>query len=205
MTAYANFISDFPQRCLDVLNFSAHQAKLRNRDVTLLLMAASTSLVIPFERLKLDTDHSAHPIEDNKRFPHAAKRLHELRRSQFVGSCLCPDGAASWCFSGEIQSIEGDVETWIPNSLQALSGDMLVTSMLTLLRNALAHGNIYTRGNPMIADLVFLQVKYIGKGCNRRHSGFEMLTVSPADFREFVQRWIVFLRDAHVMELQRVA
>lgn len=64
MTAYTNFIQDFPQRSLEILTTKYEWAKAKNRDVPLLISIAFTSLVVPFERLR--RQGSEHPSADRK-------------------------------------------------------------------------------------------------------------------------------------------
>lgn len=191
MTAYTDFTRDFPKRCLDVLDKASAGAAANGREITLLYMAASASLLVPFERLKPDTENSAHPFGENKRYGLAAGRLKELLDKKFVGSDLCPESSHSWQLAKDVQSVEGDVDSWLPNiKLKSLSANKQVASTLKLIRNALAHGSIYTTGNP-IEELVF--VKEV-QGTDRQRVGFEVLQVSHGDFTLFVRKWIAFLQ-----------
>jgi hypothetical protein len=60
------------------------------------------------------------------------------------------------------------------------------TSLLKLMRNALAHGNIFTAGDD-ISQLVFLSKPHPGA------QAFDVLAVSPEDFRVFLVNWFQFI------------
>lgn len=62
------------------------------------------------------------------------------------------------------------------------------------IRNALAHGNIFTRGNPEIEQIILLSERAVGT------NKFNFLAVAPADFRLFLKNWLEFLRDLDLPE-----
>ena len=61
-------------------------------------------------------------------------------------------------------------------------------NVLTQLRNALAHGNVFTRGGASIDLLLF--VSEVSQGSNE----FAYLAVAPGDFRKFLRHWLAFLK-----------
>jgi hypothetical protein len=90
------------------------------------------------------------------------------------------------------------LDGWFPpKSLKSISQDKVVSSMLALIRNALAHGNIFSSGSP-IDRLIFVQKR-------DANSTFEVLSVSPSDFGDFVRGWVKFLSDSNMPELYLVA
>ena len=206
MSAYTNFTSDFPSRCLELLDIAHGVASVNGRETTLLLMAASASLLVPFERLKPDTQHHAHPFRDNARFADAAEKLQDLLTEKFVGSVLCPSTAASWQLAKDVLSVDGDVDSWLPKAtLKPLSKDRIVSTILTLVRNALAHGNIYTTGDP-IKVLIFVKevtIQQVDK--SRKRVGFEVISVNHEDFCSFIRAWVTFLNQSNAWELRLVA
>lgn len=54
MTAYKNFVQDFPTRCKDVLELAESRTNHQVREVTLLLVVASAAIIVPYERLRKD-------------------------------------------------------------------------------------------------------------------------------------------------------
>ena len=187
MTAINNFTIDFPNRCIEVLDAATGAATLCNRDVTLLLMTAFACFVVPFERL-----NGKHPFQDNQRFPKVAGKFQDLSSEKFVGSELCPNLINTWRFAKNVPVVRDGIDKWYPKlNLKKISNERHVKSTLEVLRNALAHGSIYTNGSP-ISELIFVQ----------RHSlesvGFDVIAVGPEDFEKFVRSWVKFLNESGV-------
>jgi len=191
MSAYTNFVSDFPERCNDILKSFVERAHGRNLEVTLMLSVASTGFVIPFERLRFK-DESAHPSRDRERFREAARKLDETRELCFLDSALWGASPGSWVFAREVEDEQRELDSWPElQTPKSLTKKKKTESTLKHLRNALAHGNIFTRGDP-IDRLVFLS-----KPCEESPK-FDMLAVSPDDFYTFLQKWFSFLSSLHM-------
>lgn len=204
MTAYRNITNDFPRRCMDVLD--ALRPELHEmRGVTALLMVAMSGFVVPFERLRISSEGQGHPFGDHLRFPDAAEALSELMQQKFVGSRLCQSSIHTWCLVKKYPKPAKDLDEWIPVAgLKPISANS-VSFVLKLLRNALAHGNIHTKNDP-ISDLVFVQEHYSGQDDERtKPSTYDVLTVSVADFERFVRAWVQFTRDHNVWDLRLAA
>lgn len=184
MTAYRNFIQDFPSRCLDVLELADKPTRLKDREVTMLIMAATSGFVIPFERLR--TDRAAHPSGDSKRYRDASLRLTALMNETFL-SALAPS-ATSWKFMPYCESIAGDPDSWAAN-LPKMTEGRTVKRIVKAIRNSLAHGSIFTRGDPIS------QIVLASKCPEEEGPGFSIVSVSPSDFRIFLTAWFQFLKD----------
>ena len=208
MTAYKNFISDFPRRCIDILDLAKAGSRASGRDVTLVIMVASASLVIPLERLRIKASGDAHPIGDLERFPDSAQQLQGLLKSPFVGSKIGPPAdQKSWKLAQRLTNIEGDAEQWMARAqLKPVSGEKTVKAILELMRNALAHGNLFTIGDP-IASLVFVNFhwKNLPKGAPAEWVNFDALQVPPADLDELLCKWVEFLHQSNFLRLKLAA
>jgi len=148
-------------------------------------MTASASFLVPYERLRSDENRMRHPSGDRERFKNLADRLDELTAEKFCGSKLCPSLDNSWKVAKGVPRVDGDLDSWFPpQSLKPFSKDKKVSSTLTLIRNALAHGNLFTTGNP-IENLIFVT----GTGENF-DSSYEVLSVRPEDFYIFICSWV---------------
>jgi hypothetical protein len=188
MSQYADFVQDFPKRCHDILSFSQGQSVAKGREVTLSLMVASSAFLVPFERLR-SGGRNEHPAKDHNKFPEAANKLNQLFERKFVGSEVWPYDVSSWT-SGKLASIEGEVDGWAElRKPKAISPDKQVRSVLGILRNALAHGNIYTKGGSIIEALIFVSA-IEGDG---KYIGYRYTQVSPVDFRRLLLCWFKFL------------
>jgi hypothetical protein len=189
MTAYKNFIDDFPCRCRDILNMAKRPALHRGREVTLTLMVPSAGLVVPYERLKPDIGWGDHPSGDHNTFADAAGKLESLLRQPFMFSRLCSEGNSTWRV-GKLLSVTGDPDSW--KGLQKsrpVSKDKTVGGILSVIRNALAHGNIWTLQDPIEAIIFVKRVLNDDKVV--RH--FDFLSVTPHALQHFLEAWFDFL------------
>jgi hypothetical protein len=189
MTAYKNFIDDFPCRCRDILNIAKRPALSRGRKVTLTLMVASAGLIVPYERLKPDIAWGDHPSGDRNTFADAAAKLESLLGQPFMSSCLCTEAYPTWGV-GKLLSVTGDPDSW--EGLQRrrpMSKDKTVGGVLSLIRNALAHGNIWTQGNTIEA-IIFVKRVFNNDNVVRH---FDFLSVAPYEFQHFLDGWFDFL------------
>lgn len=154
MTEYRNFIKDFPRRCRDILDVAGKPAFLRGREVTLTIMVASAGFVVPYEGLKSD-----HPSEDSKRFVDAAEKLKLLLDQPFMSSVLANKMNSKWHY-GKVDSVNGDPDSWDGlRKRKPLSDGNKVSTTLNVIRNGLAHGNVFTFGNP-IQEITFIKKKF---------------------------------------------
>jgi hypothetical protein len=200
MSNYKNLVSDFPARCADLLGDFERTARLRKREVTLMLCVAMSSVVIPLERLKGPRSTSkgedpGHPSRDWERFDQARSRLDRLFEQPFRGSPLWPNiASSSWSFD-ELSDVSNGPDSWAElGKPKPLGPDRRARTVLLHIRNALAHGNIFTRGNPEIEQIILLSERAVGT------SKFNFIAVAPADFRLFLKNWLEFLRDLELPE-----
>ena len=187
MSNYRNFVEDFPKRCDDLLDKLFPRAKAYDREVTLMFSIATAGFVIPFGRLR----EKDHPARDRKRYQEAAAKLDEILNAPFLGSPLWAEQPATWLFAKEVEDEGRELDCWPElTSPQSLPKDAQAKNVLAPLRNGLAHGNIFTRGNP-IDLLVFLSKPY---GAPK----YVMVAVSPFDFHVFLRNWFSFLASLQI-------
>jgi hypothetical protein len=194
MTGYRNFIEDFPRRCRDILDIAGKPALSRGREVTLILMVASTGFVVPYERLKPDSRWGDHPSGDRKRFADAAGRLESLLHQPFMSSRLWTETSSTW-HGGKLDSVTGDPDSWEGlRKRRPISKDKQVGTILNVIRNAFAHGNIWTLRNPIEA-IIFVK-SVINDDEVVPDSSF--VSVAPHEFRKFLENWFDFLNDFRI-------
>ena len=195
MSNYKNFIRDFPVRCGEILAEYQEEAEINGREVTFMLSIAAAALPIPFERLQKSPDGIEHPSGDKENYPRAKSTFDNLCGQKFLGSKLWDKDPECWQ-SGEVEGeiVKNDPpETWAED-VNPASSCLRVKSVLKHLRNALAHGNIFTLPDSMdeIRKIIFLNRIM----CGRKFTGkYSILTVSPADFNDFLINWVNFLKD----------
>ena len=187
MTGYKNFIDDFPRRCRDILNIAKRPALYRGREITLTLMVASAGFVVPYERLT-----PGHPSGDSKRFVGAAEKLQSLLDQAFTSSVLSQQMSSTW-YEGKVGSVNGDPDSWDGlRKRKPFSKDKKVSATLKVIRNGLAHGNIFTFGNPIIQEIIFIKKNFNDVGEVRDYS---FVYLVPQDFSQFLENWFDFLND----------
>ncbi len=199
MSVYRNFICDFPDRCNKILSDYEHRAVFRGVEVTTMLAIASAGLIIPYERLK----KSNHPSSDRACFENAAERFDEFGKKDFLNDYLL--GVNGTWHYGEIPDAVGAVEWWKDGTVPLTDmGEGIITGeeerkketnyFLNCLRNALAHGNVFTPGGGQITDIVFLSK------IEQNRKEYSVIIVSPSDFRKFLIKWLEFVRELEMPE-----
>lgn len=181
MGGYKNFVVDFPSRCIkDILNNFYNAIEANERDVTFLLMAASAAFVIPFERIQ-PKPRKEHPSKDIEKFK-SAMELKSIWEISFLNSELWNNKPMSWEF-GDAEIVDGQL---IPSNTKTLKGQQ-ISEILPRMRNAFAHGNIYTINESIIDKIFFVA------GDTEMSKEYKFISVSPEDFKIFLNNWVTFL------------
>jgi hypothetical protein len=193
MSDFKNFIRDFPQRCLTI--FVQNEGTINNAglEVTFALMVASTGITIPYERLR-PSPKTEHPSGDREKYATAANDLEKLLNCGFLESTMLAGAQDEdkWCF--DILKIpsasEGQFLTTFKD-FKEVTPDVRVATVLLVLRNALAHGNVYTRTDRggQITQLFFVSAGRVRNG----HRKLKYVCASPALFRLFLLNWFNFV------------
>lgn len=188
MSEYNNFIKDYPDRCHELLRLG-FLARMIGRDVTLMLAIASTGINIPYERLKEPRNgRPDHPSNDRAKYTKAKDSFDKLLKEKFCGSVLWEINPGSWNF-GALASIAGDPDVWPELRINnPLPPNMTVEKVLNHLRNAMAHGCIFTQTGSPIKEIIFLSSKTYGS------TDYNYILVSPADFKKFLYNWFEFTK-----------
>lgn len=180
MSNYKNFFQDFPNRCVRLLDLGsvATQADL---DVTLLLAVAWQAIGVPLDRLK-----SSHPSGDAAQFNRAKKALSQILKKKCGTSPLFQDGCGgfdpdAWKF--KVCDPE-EVKSECVGPMGTIE-DEECGMIVRVLRNALAHGNLRTDGNP-IKRLVFVsRVSH-----ENPNLGYNRLECASDTLRRFLKSWV---------------
>lgn len=183
MSEYMNFIQDFPTRCGEILESYQKRATFQGREVTLMLSIASSGFLVPYERIR-----AKHPSGDASRYNKICTEIKSLFNTKFNDSSLLEDASGVWWF-GKLASHNGMPDDWPEmRNLQQVSNKEKTREILYHLRNALAHGNIFTMGKK-IEKIIFLSTK------EQDSPQFYYLAVTPNDFSAFLTNWFKFLGD----------
>ena len=186
MSAYKNLIREFPGRCSDLLK--AYPAgKGTDRDVTQLLAIASAGITIPFERLTKKT--YPYLFDDYANNPNTSIQFDKRLTSKFLHSDLLSAPERWYC--GSLESVKGEPDTWPElRNPRALPNAKTVYDIVRQMANALAHGGILTKGDP-ISQVIFIARK------SRRSEEINYLMVPPDEFLIFLKKWFQFLEELH--------
>ena len=194
---YKNFIEDFPKRCGKILDTYRDQDRKNGQEVTHMLAIASVAVTIPFERLRKPPDGIKHPAHDRERYDRANGEFANLCDQSFLTSCLWVDTKNSWK-TGLVkkEAIRLDPGSWISDS-DHLTETVKVKEVLERIRNALAHGSIFTLPNEKdeIKNIIFLSKDKAG---GNFYGNFKMIVVLTEDFYKFLVKWISFLSDLNI-------
>lgn len=181
MSEYKNFIQDFPTRCGEILESYQKRATFQGREVTLMLSIASAGFLVPFERIK-----ASHPSGDAFRYSNISTEIKALFKTKFNESKLSDGISGAWWY-GKLASHSGMPDDWPEmKDLRPVSNKEKTREILHHLRNALAHGNIFTMGKK-IKKIIFLSTK------EKDSPQFYYLAVTPNDFSTFLTNWFGFL------------
>jgi len=190
MSAYENFVQDFPVRCNTLLEDNWISASINDLEVTLMLATAAAGFVIPYERLRSSSDD--HFARDRvKSFATAIWKLENIRFKNWVKQ-------NDWEYISEIDAniVKRDVEKWGgPNKRKPLSVEKTVGHVFNIVRNALAHGNIITyprrveeKNPPQIEKILFLS-KIRDKETGQLLDKYNVVVVGPQGFALMLKKW----------------
>lgn len=195
MVMYNNYVSDFPNRCSELLEEFHFETRRMGLEVTHLLSVAAIGLIMPYERLRRIKEESQtpHPSRDDLSYEEAVSEYNDLLDEFFLSSPLWPDGASTWR-KGKIRVFDEKVPDFARafEEAEPMRPDVKVKTVIgAIMRNALAHGNIATRRAGLdIHDLMFLSV-------DKERSAFRtfrFVAVEPEDLRKFMMNYFKFLR-----------
>lgn len=222
MSDYETFFQDFPNRCFDLLDPLMSVAKQKGREVTFTLAMATSAFVVPFERL--NSEPGQHLANDAVRYTEAKEVFRKTLQMRFFE--FYPDGKyKSWKLMDAVP-IDTDAFSSDPLGYWESLGDQRqdldnfdTRRILKILRNALAHGNIFTlpkdrRVNKEIKTLVFVSnVTCYKKAvrldedkkrckCMVSTGKYDVIMVSPADFLQFLKAWVNFVKSLPTTTIQ---
>ena len=187
MVMYSDYVSDFPSRCAKLLEELHHETQCLGVEVTHLLSITAVGLMVPHERLKKGSRIS-HPSGDHDRYKKAVTEYNNLLDERFLSSPLWADGASTWR-KGKVQNVEAQAPDFVKAFARAesIKLDDKVRTVIGIMRNALAHGNIVTGPQSRkINDIMFLSAD--------KYPAFRFVAVGPEDLHTLVTKYFEFLR-----------
>lgn len=207
MTVPTRFATDFPRRCLELLETFEHQAERLNLLTSFGVTMASALLVIPFER-----QGKKHPFRNQEYGSSLQTALRKLEKRMWKSADFWRGSSPlSWHFS-RIVSDPNRVQDWVDEhgimSTCPTANTMVkrrVSDVLRVLRNALAHGNIVYL-DPARNEAPGLPVRYIaflsryeesappiGDGGVAAPDTYRLVIVPDHEFIAFLKDWAHWL------------
>jgi hypothetical protein len=192
LSNFKNFVKDFPTRCSKLLESFEGKSRLQGREVTFVLSMAGTGLCIPLQRLRWENQGGVVKEREDPTLSDARAQFDALMRCRFKGSVLCKEDCEAWSY-GRLSSTENDPDFWPEIERSSPLRDESVKTVVLHVRNALAHGNLFTRGEP-ISQMVFVSKSH----CDSDEYCY--LIVSPEKFTDFLHRWFDFVKTLKIPE-----
>jgi hypothetical protein len=174
----------------------------QGREVTLLLAVAAVALTVPYERLRRRDPDSpyCHPSRDRERFETAAQRFDAFGKASFAESELATDrGEWSHGVVADVDALDDPLGARIESD--TIDRHTKVKDVLYVVRNALSHGNIATRGQE-IRTIRFFSSRLnaaVWKPGDARP--FEFYETTPAALKYLVLSWCDFLQSLNLPRL----
>ena len=199
MSNYKCWVQDFPKRSLRLLEVFEKQAQARGLEVTLLLSVASATICIPNDRLQDKGSSDAH-IDTKRVNENAVSAIDSLLKTkiqdiQGLEIANAPFGKLVKPRPGGKPDCGWDDYRADYNDGKCCGSGKQFGTLIKHLRNALAHGNVYTlagQGN-QIDEIVFLKSNYDHK--NKKPSGdYDYLTLTPKQLSAFLRHWVTGLQ-----------
>lgn len=203
MTDYRDIYCDLPSRVHEVWQRTqaAEANASEDRSVTAMLMAAAAGLAMPFENLK-DVgvgngekwkDHPAFQTSDQSKYTKALKAC-DLFLKQAIGTCPGLQNAIL-LHCRELKNIRDAAESGQGDASFNVAKHK-VRFALKILRNALAHNNIFgvRDDQGQIEKLTFFSQSNWCSSCNRT-DGWDVLAMPVASFEAFLLDWFKLLKD----------
>lgn len=212
---YKDYIICFSTRAKKVLEKFSECDPKNELNVTALLSVATSAFLIPFERLK-DT----HPFGDRSSFETIASRVDAENKKKFENSELFT--GTSWLLLKKSASNQLTNENFEDYKYEAIGTEKTTEEIISIIRNALAHGNIKTGVTGDTIEKLYFASRNNAKGCDdialeelktekelttkkmqsiirkmqtckEQKATFKILQCSVEDFKSFVHNWIDLL------------
>jgi hypothetical protein len=205
MSCYSDIYNDYPLRCAALWEMYNASARENNLEITLMLACAAGGFATPFEHLKIQPgeakENRNHPAFFNHNEQKYKKCLSDMNKAlggNPASSILFRNIQLDDCFYTQctnINEIRDIAESRYPCHFNVR--DQSTRSLVKILRNAIAHNNLYAfaRGHSNeISELTFFSKLYEHKGEKREEKGFEVLSLPAEAFRSFLTSWFSLLK-----------
>lgn len=191
MTMYKNFVYDYPERCIDVLNKYYDHAMTGDREVTLLLMATAGGFLMPYERLSAGKGFEQ-PTMDRPDYRLQMNTLEDEFKKKIKNSNIFRNIICKWRYN--VPGTKHDNESIKRAAINAkqISLEKQVSTPIKIIRHSIAHGNVDAIESPsgQIQNLVF-----VSRDGNEKIVSTVLVVLTPEDLKSFIIQWCEFIKD----------
>ena len=201
MSEYADFIVDFTTRSKEVFDEIEDFKWYSKYNVTLLLTFASPCFLIPYDRLKNDaTPDYPRPFDDKYK-----EHWKKLSKRKFKGSPLSNGLHRENIKYGTVKDIrDAIIRNFSDAALKEIDNikkadQPEVKTIISTIRNGLAHGNIFTTGTTKnIEHIVYAKRKEAQRGHSSKpkesdDNCYVCFIITPSDFKQLLTNWFEWL------------
>jgi hypothetical protein len=207
MSFYADIYNDLPLRCGRLWAEMRESPVAKELDVTFMLMAASAGFATAWEQLKIqpgqgDQHSGRHPAFFGYKPDMYRKSLEvvnkELNKTLGVSSLFERANFAHW-LKGQVAEI-GDIRDTV--EMRSVASDNCseskVRSVIKVLRNAIAHNNLYAFARNRMGlspDNDISEITFFSEAKESNTVlGYDFISMPVADFKNFLDSWFLLLK-----------
>lgn len=214
MSCYEDIYNDFPLRCARLWEGMRDSPVAKELDVTFMLMAAAAGFATPWEQLKIQPGSAAqhsggHPAfhrHDQKAYEKSLAVIVKVLDQRLHSSDLFRDAKLTDWSCGLVKSIDQILDAVEMHSFQKTDmGEARTRDIVKILRNAIAHNNIYAFSrksregggqDQRISELAFFSEKVEFSEDVKIVQGFDVVAMPVGDFQGFLNGWFSLLKRA---------
>lgn len=189
MSYYKDFLRELPKRSLSLLEkyyITEKYSKQPGYDVTLLISLAMPVFVITSEVIK----------SPSKQDINTSKDLESILSNNTTSSGIFRNISKDWKYRMEVEGKPDTFES-LPISISLIDTVQTQHSVLSQIRNGLAHGNIkFTANSKDQIDTILL---YAEKRKNKELIGYHVHLIPVTDFYLLLKNWCNFLKNKDVL------
>ena len=199
------FVTEYPERCMQMLEILEPHARKRQLVGSFALMVASSIFVIPYERMK-----KPHPLGGVGSEPELYQAIKRIQRQKFLESEIwgcTPSG--EWRMS-RILTNPNHTNSWkdkngshpMAEMAENTIHDRCLEAVVRVIRNALAHGSVVyldrdgrERPGAEVQFLAFLSRYEESEGQRAISETYRLVTTTEETFLSFVKAWATWLNE----------
>ena len=184
MASYKNITIDLPERIATLDRDFSIISKEKDLEVTYLLMKLYPSFLAPYERIS-KSSHAKNMDMIDRSVLTKHLRINDLfNNSKFIST-------EKWLQTNDSCFSKGVVHWYEATSQEQIETNLKVGDVLSIIRNALAHSNIYFGGEYVET----IEHAYLGSNWPKKSDEITILRCSIKALEHFVSVWLASLAE----------